>query len=354
MGRRTFFMVAIIGALIMFIGPFCWVVFYERDVFPITNAFVILSTFATAGSMEALAKNNDTVKRIIKFGGGFDYFIARYLPKIFLIIGVIYLLVEITIVIEFPPDIRLFLGLSQRDVIIVILQILLNLLYISLVFWIVRIVLRWYAPELALVRAVADAFEMVTEGSPGSWRSISLRSKAAQYIDAAATTLEGPIARKFAASAGPGGAASIRKRFLMASAALRNKVAWLATPKAETREFLARVLGDQLLITAAGDLDRLEYAEPDSAGSTTIGWFARFRATAGMPILAGGLAILVFVNKWVNWIPDPPGVAIVAQFAAIFFFVAVLSAVDPTGYKERLGSVIGTGAGLFGWSEKKG
>jgi hypothetical protein len=39
------------------------------------------------------------------------------------------------------------------------------------------------------------------------------------------------------------------------------------------------------------------------------------------------------------------------QFAGLCFFVAVLSAADPTGFKDRLGSVTGTGAALFGWKK---
>ena len=108
--------------------------------------------------------------------------------------------------------------------------------------------------ELALVRALADAFEMVADGNPANWRSISWRSAAAGCIDSAASVLEGPIARKFITSAGRGVAVDIQHRFLMAGAALRSKVAWLATPKAETREFLSRALAKTLLIAVAGDL----------------------------------------------------------------------------------------------------
>jgi hypothetical protein len=51
---------------------------------------------------------------------------------------------------------------------------------------------------------------------------------------------------------------------MMGGAALRSKVSWLATPKPETREFLARSLARELLISTTGELDRLEYAELES------------------------------------------------------------------------------------------
>jgi hypothetical protein len=209
--------------------------------------------------------------------------------------------------------------------------------------------LRWRAPELTLVRALADAFEIVVASSPANWRSISLRSKAARYIHKAATTLEGPIARKFTPSAGFSDASAIQRRFQMAGIALRTKVAWLATPRADTRRFLARALADELLIAATGDLDRLEYAEIGQSQFITISWITRLRATASWVIFGFGPAIFVVVSRTVGWIDDPATTAILVQFAALCFFAAVLSAVDPSGYKDRLSSVTGTGAALFGW-----
>jgi hypothetical protein len=227
--------------------------------------------------------------------------------------------------------------------------------YISVVNRLIRRIISWRAPELTLVRALADAFEIVAEGSPADWRSISRRSNAAHYIGIAADVLEGPIARKFVASAGPRGATSIQARLLMAGAALRSKIAWLATPRAETREFLARALAKELLIATTGDLDRLEYVELEAADAPCVHWVTRLHATVSWAAFGFGPAIFVVVNKWAGWVTDPAATGILVQFAALCFFVAVLSATDPTGYKDRLGSVTGTGAALFGWKrpEKK-
>jgi hypothetical protein len=68
-------------------------------------------------------------------------------------------------------------------------------MYITLVNRIVRRILCWRTPNLALVRALVDAFETLAGGSPASWRSIHLRRRAARYIASAAEILEGPIAR---------------------------------------------------------------------------------------------------------------------------------------------------------------
>jgi hypothetical protein len=243
-----------------------------------------------------------------------------------------------------------FSGVTKRDLLYVIAQIFLVLLYLLSARGLVRRMSEWHAPEFTLVRGLANAFIMVAEGSLAKWRSISWRSSAARNIQIAAITLEGPIARKFAASAGRSGAADIQQRLLMAGAALRSKVAWLATPRAETREALARTLATQLLIAATGELDRLEYAELKAVSVPSGGWFARLRATVAWITFAFGPAIFVIVAKWAGWI-DAAATGLLVQFAGLCFFVGILSAADPTGFKDRLGSVTGTGAALFGWKK---
>jgi hypothetical protein len=355
--RNIFTPIVIMLSIILTLSPFIWDTFFAA---PFTYEFFLFSFpgvcllyFEIWGMNDdeiirsiRLAKNSNDLRRIIR----------RSLCWWLIFLFVIFCLQNFALWIYGGSEYLPFTHVDWVALLVLTGQSLLMLMYLLFAFRIPRIILYWRVPELSFVRTLTDAFEMIADASPATWRSISLRSKAARYIDRAAATLEGPIARKFAAPAGPDGAAAIHERFLRAGGALRSKVAWLATPKAQTKEFLARALAEQLLIAATGDLDRLDCAELDGVASTTIGWLARFRATASMAVLGLGPAILFFVNKWADWIHDPAGMAIFAQFAAISFFVAVLSTLDPTGYKERLGSVIGTGAGLFGWrpSEKKG
>jgi hypothetical protein len=75
----------------------------------------------------------------------------------------------------------------------------------------------------------------------------------------------------------------------------------------------------------------------------------RLRATLSWATFGFGPAVFVVVSKWAGWVTDTTTIGVLVQFAALCFFVAVLSVMDPTGYKDRLGSVIGTGAALFGW-----
>jgi hypothetical protein len=292
-------------------------------------------------------KFDDDYRRLFKYSTGMNRFMLKYIWVFFLAMTLFNFIINRDLV---DLMFRNIYRINIYEWLIVTAQSALLMFYIALAYWLARIILRWRAPELTLVRALADAFEIVVTASPANWRSISLRSKAAGYIHKAAMALEGQIARKFAASAGFSDAAAIQRRFQMAGAALRSKVAWLATPRAETKSFLARALADELLIAATGDLDRLEYSEIGQGQSTAVIWIARLRAIASWVIVGFGPAIFWVVSRKLGW-TDPATTAILAQFAALGFFVAVLSAVDPSGYKDRLSSVTGTGSALFGWKK---
>jgi hypothetical protein len=243
----------------------------------------------------------------------------------------------------------MFANATWLDWLFVVVEVFVSVMYGWLAIWLVIRVLRWRYPELVLVRALADAFEIAAEGGAASWRSISGRSRAARYINKAGDALEGPIARKFVRYTGRSGAAAIQERFLMAGAALRSKISWLATPKADTRDFLTRALGRELLIVATGDLDRLEYAQLERAEVPYANWLTRVRMRVIWAAFAFGPGIFLVVSKWQNWVTDPATTWTLVQFSALWLFFAFSSLVDPTAYKDRLGNVTSTGAALFGW-----
>ena len=97
--------------------------------------------------------------------------------------------------------------LNWQDWLVVLVQVTVLVSFI----WLTRLAtiqgLSWRAPELVLVRALADAFEIVAEEGPARWRSTSRRGRAARYINKAGNALEGPIARKFGRWAGWSGGA---------------------------------------------------------------------------------------------------------------------------------------------------
>jgi hypothetical protein len=130
----------------------------------------------------------------------------------------------------------------------------------------------------------------------------------------------------------------------MAGAALRSKIAWLATPRPETRDFLARTLGRELLIAATGDFDRLEYAEFHRTDFPSDSRLTRLRRTLSWAAITFAPFIILVVSWWQNWLTDTMK-PVLAQLSVLWLLVSV----DPTAYKERIGSVISTGKTLFDW-----
>jgi hypothetical protein len=332
-----------LSGIILVIPVFIMTYILFQDPVPVIILFNTVYPIMVLISLLVITKTDNDYHLILKYSTGARRVFVKYLWIVPLLI------LLITLINGFDELRKAIYRVNIFELMIVSAQSLLVILYQVSVYRFARIIIRWRAPELTLVRALADAFEIIAAASPANWRSISLRSKAARYIDKAAMTLQGPITRKFAASAGFSNAVAIQKRFQMAGAALRSKVTWLATPRAETQSVLGRALAHELLIAATGDLDRLEYTEIGPAESTTIGWVARLRATASWVIFGFGPTIFVIVSRTLGWITDPATTAILVQFAALCFFVAVFSAADPSGYKDRLSSVAGTGAALFGW-----
>jgi hypothetical protein len=273
-------------------------VFFYRDFHSLLVLFTLsYPIIAAVGS--GVLRFDDDYRRLIKYSTGLQNWVLKNSWMIILTQYPICLLL-------FRHELKNLSLVNSYEAMIVAAQSLLILLYMILVYWLARIILRWRAPELTLVRALADAFEIIVTAHPAHWRSISLRSKAARYLDKAAITLEGPIARKFVAPAGFSDGIGIQNRFKMAGAALRSKVAWLATPMEGTKSFLARALAVELMISVTGDLDRLEYSEIAQAQTATVSWIVRLRSTAGWAILGFGPAIFVVVGKTLGWFKEAP------------------------------------------------
>src|SRR3954447_17803321 len=100
--------------------------------------------------------------------------------------------------------------------------------------------LRWRSPQAELVRALIDAYDAIEGGGARGWWSMARRREAAAHLGAAAAILEGPMLRAFVAI---GSGAVVRPRFEAAASALQAKVAWLATPMADTRSRLVHEIG---------------------------------------------------------------------------------------------------------------
>jgi hypothetical protein len=204
--------------------------------------------------------------------------------------------------------------------------------------------------DLGVVRALADAYTAVIAGGTSDFRSFARRAEISAHLRVAAGLLEGPMLRVL--SGGDRAAEMIVRPHLEAAAAgVREKLAWLATPKSDTREYLARALGEALIAATAGDLARLTSSEPVVTAAAGDTWQSRLIGFGHWSLVALGPAAAL----WLGWslIPDPATRGLTVQIAATFFVVATFSRLYP-GARDELSSVVSTGATLFGWGKPKG
>jgi hypothetical protein len=205
------------------------------------------------------------------------------------------------------------------------------------------------APDLALIRILADAFTSVIEAKPHGFRSFALRAKLSAYLRSAANLLDGQMASMLA------GGDKLAEGIVLpqlagAAAGLRQKLGSLAMPVQNTREEIARLLGDALIAVASGNLAALPSAEAAALPGGPALWRSRLEAFLRWCVigLAPGLALSF---GW-SLIPDAGLRGLLVQFAALCFVTATFSAIDPDG-RNKLASVVSTGTGLFGWGKGK-
>jgi hypothetical protein len=206
------------------------------------------------------------------------------------------------------------------------------------------------SPDVVLVRVLADAYTAVVAGGPSDFRSFARRSEIATHLRVAAQLLDGPMLRIL--SGGDRAAeAVIRPHLEAAAGGLRQKLPWLATPKNDTREYLARALGEALIAATIGDLARLTGAEPAITAAAAASWRDRLVGFARWVLFALGPASAL----WLGWplIKDSPAAqGLAAQFAVLCFVVGTFSTLDPSG-RDKLSGVVSTGTALFGWGKPK-
>ena len=141
----------------------------------------------------------------------------------------------------------------------------------------------------------------------------------------------------------------VRAHLAAAARRLRQKLGWLAIPKADTREELSRSLGRALIQVAIGDFSSLTEGETLAPAAGGVLWQDRLLGFVRWFAIAGGPALVV----WSAWrLIDDATKGIALQFAALCFVVATFSALDPEG-RDKLSSVVSAGASLFGWGARR-
>jgi len=210
-------------------------------------------------------------------------------------------------------------------------------------------VYRWFLPlDVALVCALVRAVEILASRKASDWRSFDRRHKIAMSIRAAADILDGPMV--WVLGDGDGKAEGVRRGLATAAAQLREKLGWLATPRNDTREYLAQSLASALIAVAIGDLNRLA----ESSAVTVSGTGARGRSWlfgAGRWLISTFWPVAVL---WLGWRYVPGGDAtraIFVQATVLWVLVGTSVAIDPQG-REKITSVVSAGT-MFGWGKSK-
>jgi hypothetical protein len=211
---------------------------------------------------------------------------------------------------------------------------------------------RWrLQPDVALVHELRSAFTLACSGKASEWRSFAYRREIAAHLSEAANILEGPMLRIMPGNVGGMARAVVQTNIQTVAAGLRQKLSWLVTPKPDTAEYLARAIGEVLVVAATGNLDRLLWSQMGVTTDAHFRWQDQLIAFARWAIVALGPALAVLLG-W-RLVEDPATRTLAVQFAAVCFLNATFSAVVQRG-DDRLSSIVNLGGSVFGWGRPKG
>lgn len=207
---------------------------------------------------------------------------------------------------------------------------------------VVVLTLQWaIPPDVLLIYALFCAFTLTYSGTAREWKSHYRRRRIAFRLRQAAVILEGPMRTGMTDPR-----CRVADQNLIAIAAdFREKIVWISTPKADTRCHLAVVLGQALVVTANGDLDRLIGSVPVPS-PFILSWQERVVDAGRWALYAVGPALVVYTG-W-GFVQDTTIRTLAVQLAVVCFFSNTFFAADQGG-GGRLANVIKMGGGLFGW-----
>jgi hypothetical protein len=263
------------------------------------------------------------VLSIIFFGGGGALLAFAMNPSNFLFVGIVAPLIALYFILSIYLAIRLLTVFS-----------------------------RWrLAPDVALVHELRSAFTLACSGKASEWRSFAYRREIAAHLSEAANILEGPMLRIMPGNVGGIVRAVVQTNIQTVAAGLRQKLSWLVTPKPDTAEYLARAIGEVLVVAATGNLDRLLGSQMGVTTDAHFRWQDQLTAFARWAIVALGPALAVLLG-W-SLLEDLATRTLAVQFAVVSFLNATFSAVVQRG-DDRLSSIVNLGGSVFGWGRPKG
>jgi hypothetical protein len=157
-------------------------------------------------------------------------------------------------------------------------------------------VFSWFMPpDVAFIRELLMAYTLAFFGTPDEWRALTYRSRIVLHLGSAASILEGPMLHIFERHANGTASAISRRNLSVIAAGPGDKIVWLATPKVDTQEHLARALGETLVVALTGNLDRLLNSEIVAVTRVPLSWQSQVLGIGRWAVLAVGPALALFV-----------------------------------------------------------
>ena len=225
--------------------------------------------------------------------------------------------------------------------------------FVLLYFWMLisRYMLMKRAAHAMIVRALASACAVLQIASPADWRSPQYRRRAAAHLSEAASIVEGAVLRIL--SAIPVSHRTPEWGQVRASAAsLRRLAAKIVTRGPDGRSEIERSLTTAVATAVAGGLVAVEsdiLQEEDGPRASRLGRLVAVLQKVVVAFLpAIGVTALILAADRYGWEWSRDARPLLIQFAVVSVLIGLMSALDPSGYQQRLNSITGAGASMFG------
>lgn len=207
------------------------------------------------------------------------------------------------------------------------------------------------APQAMLVRLLAAAWGELMVASSAQWRSVQYRRTVASYLGAAAAIFEGPALRILADLPVPSRSPEWQ-RVRNSAAGLRRLAARVVTEGPDARPEIVSSVGSALATAVTGALvsiDKDSPPEDEAAVASRLGRLlhgARNLLIALLPAI--GVAAIILGGDRYGWEWAQEARPVLIQFAIVSVLIGLMSALDPSGYQQRLSAITGAGGSIFG------
>jgi hypothetical protein len=216
---------------------------------------------------------------------------------------------------------------------------------------IMRYILGKSAPQAWLVRLLASACGMLMIASPAQSRNAQYRRTAATQLSAAAAIIEGRTLHILAAIPVPNRASEWRQ-VRDSAAGLRRLAARMVTRGPDAWEEIRRSVAFALATAVAGALVNAESDSPPEDEAAIVSRLSRMLHSARNLLVAFlpaiGVTIIILSGDRYGWEWAREARPVLIQFAVVSVLIGLMSAMDPSGYQQRLSAITGAGGSIFG------